>query len=201
MFIWFCSAKSFCCNSSLLEDMFATCCYRYAIVSINSMNADLSASDACAKFATVSLGFFSSTTFPAKPCCWAVLNCISFWIIYSLLKRKQNSLKVFWISGRLIHSLYANWYFPVEIIKVYPAFISCSAVNAVPPAIAKCWHFSICLKMSAIGRYEAMGVVRRVVFTCNAAGIMRPYDWYKWRNISWSDLTPKPNIAEWILAK
>ena len=61
-------------------------------------------------------------------------------------------------------------------IKVSAAFISCSDVNAVPPAIAKRWNYSICLKMSAIGRCEDMGVVRRVVFTCNAAGLMRPYD-------------------------
>ena len=61
-------------------------------------------------------------------------------------------------------------------IKVSAAFISCSYVNDVPPAIAKRCHSSICLKMSAIGRCEAMGVVRRVVFTYNAAGLMRPYD-------------------------
>ena len=58
-------------------------------------------------------------------------------------------------------------------VKVSYAFIMFSAVNAVPPDIAKRWHSSICLKMSAIGRCEAIGVVRRVVFTCNAAGIMR----------------------------
>ena len=63
----------------------------------------------------------------------------------------------------------------MAIIKVSAAFISCSAVNAVPPDIAKRWHSLICLKMSAIGRCDAMGVVRRVVFTCNAAGLMRPY--------------------------
>ena len=97
-------------------------------------------------------------------------------MIYSLLKRKRNSLKLFWIAGRLIHSLFAIWYFPVAIIKVSDAFISSSAVNAVPPAIAKRWHSSIFRNMSAIGRCEAMGVVRRVVFTCNAAGLMRPYD-------------------------
>ena len=159
--------------------MFATCCCRYALVSVNFVKADTSAAGACAKFATASLRFFSSTTFPAKPCCWAVLDCISFWIIYSLLKRKRNSLKVFWISGRLIHSLYANWYFPVVSIKVYADFINCSAVNAVPPAIVKRWHSSICLKMSAIGRWEAMVVVRQVLFTYSAVGLMRPYDWYK----------------------
>ena len=61
-------------------------------------------------------------------------------------------------------------------IKLSAAFISFPAVNAIPLAIAKRWHSSICLKMSAIGRCEAMGVVRGVVFTCNAAVIMRLYD-------------------------
>ena len=83
-----------------------------------------------------------------------------------------------------MHSLYYNGYFPVASIKVAATFISCSDVNNVPPAIAKRWHSSICLKMSAIGRCEAMGVVRRVVFTCNADGLMCQYDLYKLRNIS-----------------
>ena len=61
-------------------------------------------------------------------------------------------------------------------IKVSSAVINFSAVNAVPPAIAKRWHSSIFLKMSAIGRCKAMDVVRQVVFNCNSAGIMRPYD-------------------------
>ena len=69
MFIWFCSAKSFCCNSSLLEDIFATCCCIYALVSVNCVKADLSAAEACAKFATALLRFFSSTTFSTKLCC------------------------------------------------------------------------------------------------------------------------------------
>ena len=69
MFIWFCSAKRFCCNSSLLEDMFATGCCIYKLVSVNFVKAYLSAADACAKFATMSLRLFYSTTFPAKPCC------------------------------------------------------------------------------------------------------------------------------------
>ena len=77
---------------------------------------------------------------------------------------------------RLIPSLYANIYFPVVSIKFSAAFISCSDVNAVPPAIAKRWHYSISLKMSAIGRCEAMGVVRKVVFTCNTSGLIHPYD-------------------------
>ena len=64
----------------------------------------------------------------------------------------------------------------MAIIKVSDAFISCSAVNAVPPDIAKRLHSSICLKTSAIGSCEAMGVVRRVVFTYNAAGLMLPHD-------------------------
>ena len=156
--------------------MCATCCCRYALVSVNCVKSDLSAAEACAKFATTLLRFFSSYTFTAKPCCWAVLDDISFWIIYSLLKRKRNSLKVSWISRRLIHSLYANCYFPVASNKVSYAFIICSAVNAVPPATEKRWHSSICLKISAIGRYEAMGVGRRFVFTCNADSLMRPYD-------------------------
>ena len=121
------------------------------------------------------LRLFSSTIFPAKPCCWSVMDCISFWIIYSLLKRKRNSLKVFWVSGRLIHSIYVYLYFPVMSIKVSADFINFSAMNAVPHDIVKRWHSSICLKMSAIGRCEVMGVVRRVVFTCNASVIMRPY--------------------------
>ena len=137
MFIWFCSAEGFCCNPSLLEDMFAMCCCRYALLSINYVKADLYAAASCAKFSTASLRLFSSTTFPAKPCWLAVLDCISILIIYSMLKRKRNPLKVFWISRRLNHYLYANRYFPVESIKVSDVFISCSAVNAVPPAIAK----------------------------------------------------------------
>ena len=201
MFIWFCSNESFCCNSSLLEDMFATCCCRYTLVSVNYVKVYLSTTKASEKFATALLRFFSSATFPVKPCCWYVLDCISFWIIYSLLKHQRNLLNVFWISGRIIYSLCANWYFQMASIKVYAAFISCSSLNAVPPAIAKFWHSSIYLKMSAIGRSEAMGVVRRVVFTCNTDGIMCPYDWYKWINIYWSYLTPNPNIAEWIPAK
>ena len=52
-------------------------------------------------------------------------------------------------------------------IKVSTAFISCSVVNAVSSAIVEHWHSSIFLKMSAVGRCEAMGVVRRVVFTCD----------------------------------
>ena len=60
-------------------------------------------------------------------------------------------------------------------IKVSAAFICCSAVNTVPPAIVKRWNSSIFIKMSAIGRCEAMSVVRQVVFTCNADGLMRPY--------------------------
>ena len=69
-------------------------------------------------------------------------------------------------------------------IKVAAAFISCSAVNAVPPDIAKRWHSSVCLKMSAIGSCEVMGVLRRVVFHCNGAGLMCPHDSDQWRNIS-----------------
>ena len=61
-------------------------------------------------------------------------------------------------------------------IKVYAAFVFFSAVNAVPPVVAKRWHSSICLKISAIGRCEAMGVVQQVLFTCNTDGIMRLYD-------------------------
>ena len=64
----------------------------------------------------------------------------------------------------------------MAIIKVSSAFISCSAVNDVFTAIAKRQHFAICLKMSAIGRCEAMGVVMRVLFNCNAAEIMRTYN-------------------------
>ena len=143
MFIWFCYAKSFCCNSSLLEDMCATCCCRYALVSVNCLKTYLSDAEDLAKFATALLRFFSSSTFPVKSCCWAILDCISFLIIYSLLKRKRNSLKVSWISRRLIHSLYANCYFPVASNKVSYAFIICSAVNAVPPATEKRWHSSI----------------------------------------------------------
>ena len=60
-------------------------------------------------------------------------------------------------------------------IKVSTAFIIFPAVNAIPLAIVKRWHSSICLKMSVNGRCEAMSVVRGVVFTCNADGIMRPY--------------------------
>ena len=200
MFIWFCSAKSFCYNSSLLEDMFAACFFKYALLSVNCVKSDLSATEACEKFSTALLRFFYSTLFPAKLCCRAVLDCILFWIMYSLLKRKLNSLNVFWIAGRFIHSLYANWYFPVASIKVSADIINCSAVNAVPYAIGKRWHSSICLKMSAIGRCEAMGVVRWVVFTCSAAGLMILYDWYKWINISCSYINPKPNIAKWIPA-
>ena len=69
MFIWFCSSERFFCNLSLSEDMFATCCCRYALVSVNFVKADLSAADDCENFATALLRFFSSTTFPAKPCC------------------------------------------------------------------------------------------------------------------------------------
>ena len=61
-------------------------------------------------------------------------------------------------------------------IKVSVAFISCSSVNTVPLDIAKLWRSSICLKISAIGKCGAMGVLRRVTFTCNAAGLMGPYD-------------------------
>ena len=61
--------KVFCCNSSFLEDMFATCCCRYALVSVNCVKSDLSAADACANIVTDSLRLFLSTTFPTKPCC------------------------------------------------------------------------------------------------------------------------------------
>ena len=96
--------------------------------------------------------------------------------MYLLLKRKRNPLQVFWIDGRNIHSLYANCYFSVASTKVYDDFINGSDVNVVPPAIAKRSHSSIRLKMSAIGRCEEMDAVRQVVFTCNASGIMCPYD-------------------------
>ena len=181
--------------------MCVTCCFRYALVSVNCVKADLSAAEYCAMLATVSMRFFYSSTFPVNPCFWAVLDCISFWIMYSLLKRKQNLLKVFWISGGIIHSIYANRYFPVASTKLSAAFINCSDVNAVPPSIAKRWHYSNCLKWSEIGRCDAMGVVMRVVFTCNSDGIKRPYNWYKWRNTFWSDLAPKPNVEEWLPAK
>ena len=61
-------------------------------------------------------------------------------------------------------------------IKVSAASINCSDMNSVPSAIVKRWHSSICLKMSTIGRCEAMGVVKQVIFTCNAAELMCPYD-------------------------
>ena len=64
----------------------------------------------------------------------------------------------------------------MAIIKLSTDFISCSDVNAVTPAIAKRWNSLICLKMSGIGRFEAMGVVRLVVFTCNTDELMRLYD-------------------------
>ena len=134
MFIWFCSTKSCCCDSSLLEDMCATCFCRYTLVSVNCVKADLSDTESCANLATASLRIFSYSTFPANSCCWAVLYCISFWIMYSLSKRKRNLLKVFWIDGRLIHSLYAYLYFPLVSTKVSAAFINCSAVNTVPSA-------------------------------------------------------------------
>ena len=201
MFILFCSAESFCCNSSFFKDIYSTCFFIYALLSVNCVKYDIYAYDACAKFSTASLRLFYSATFPVNPCCWAVLYWISFWIIYSLSKRKRNSLKVFCIAGRRIHYQYSNRYFQVDIIKVSSAFISCSAVNNFPPSIAKRWHSSICLKIGTVGRCEAMGVVRRVVFTCNYAGLIRPYDWYKCKNIYLSDLTPKPNTAEWIPAK
>ena len=175
-FYLFFSAKHLCCNSSLLEDMCAMCCCRYALVSFNCVKANISASEAYENFATPLLRLFYSFIFPVNPCCWDVLDCISFWIIYSLLKRKRNSLKVFWISGILIHYLYANLYFPLASINVSAVFINCSAVNTVTPAIVKRWHSPICLKMSAIGRCEVMGVVGRVVFTSNSSGLMRQYD-------------------------
>ena len=108
MFIWFCSAESFCCDSSFLEDMFATCFCRYVFVSVNFVKTYLSAADTCVKFATASLSFFSSATFSVKLCYWDGLDYISLWIIYSLLKRKRNLLKVFCIAGRLINFLYSN---------------------------------------------------------------------------------------------
>ena len=69
MFICFFSAESFWCNSSLLEDIFAKCCCRYAFVYVNCLKADMSATEACEKFYTASLRLFSFTTFPVKPCC------------------------------------------------------------------------------------------------------------------------------------
>ena len=74
MFIWFCSAKRFCCNLSLLEDMCATYCCRYALVSANCVKSDLSTAEACANFTTASLRLFSYFIFPAKPYRCAVLD-------------------------------------------------------------------------------------------------------------------------------
>ena len=54
---------------------------------------------------------------------------------------------------------------------------------------------------SAKGKWEAIGVVRRVVLPCNAAGLICPYVWYRWRNISWSVLALNANAAECIPAK
>ena len=118
-------------------------------------NVSLSDAVADAKFATASSRFpdaVSCDTLPTKPCCCAVVDCISFWIWYSWENRNRKLLNVFWAGGSAIQSRYANWYLPHARINVSAALISCCAVNAAPPAVANLWHSSICLKIRAIGR-------------------------------------------------
>ena len=86
-------------------------------------------------------------------------------------------------------------------MRVSSALMSCGFVKAAPPAVANLWQSSIWQKISAIGKWGGTGVVSLVVLACNALGLIHPYDWYRWRKISWSVLTPNPSVSEWIPAR
>ena len=73
--------------------------------------------------------------------CEALLLCsgVLHFVLNLVFRRESGSknVEVFCTGLRLIHSQYANYYFPVLRIKVSAALISCSCVNAAPPAVAK----------------------------------------------------------------
>ena len=55
--------------------------------------------------------------------------------------------------------------------------------------------------MRAMGRFGGMGVFNFSVLALSDDGLIRPYDWYRCKKISWRDLAPNPRMVEWMPAR